>query len=78
MINDRATIIGHWTLDIGRWTFDIMRIDVRYLVLQLVLRDFRARYKQTFFGASRVTGASGGGKRATTGRPVTSSTSDSR
>ena len=33
-----------------------MRIDVGYLVSQLVLRDFRSRYKQTFFGALWIAG----------------------
>lgn len=33
-----------------------MRVDVGYLVLQLVLRDFRSRYKQTFFGALWIVG----------------------
>jgi homopolymeric O-antigen transport system permease protein len=33
-----------------------MRIDIRYLVFQLVLRDFRSRYKQTFFGALWIAG----------------------
>lgn len=33
-----------------------MRPDVGYLVLQLVLRDFRSRYKQTFFGVLWLAG----------------------
>jgi lipopolysaccharide transport system permease protein len=33
-----------------------MHPDVGYLVLQLVLRDFRSRYKQTFFGALWIAG----------------------
>ena len=33
-----------------------MRPDVGYLVLQLVLRDFRSRYKQTFFGVLWIAG----------------------